>query len=185
MKLNLGCGSKLLTGYTNIDKFDFYKPDLLHDLEKFPYPFQDNSVDEIILSHVLEHLGQAPETFNNIIKELYRVCKNETIINISVPHPRHDEFISDPTHVRPITVLGLSLYNKKLNKKWEEQKASNTPLGFILDVNFEIISLQYVVDQKYQNLLKEKKISEKEIEDHAQKFNNVIKEINIKWKVIK
>lgn len=185
MKLNLGCGSKLLTGYTNVDKFDFYKPDLLHDLEKFPYPFQDNSVDEIILSHVLEHLGQAPETFNNIIKELYRVCKNETIINISVPHPRHDEFISDPTHVRPITVLGLSLYNKKLNKKWEEQKASNTPLGYILDVNFEIISLQYVVDQKYQNLLTEKKISEKEIEDYAHKFNNVIKEINIKWKVIK
>ena len=185
MKLNLGCGSKLLTGYTNVDKFDFYKPDLLHDLEKFPYPFQDNSVDEIILSHVLEHLGQAPETFNNIIKELYRVCKNETIINISVPHPRHDEFISDPTHVRPITILGLSLYNKKLNKKWEEQKASNTPLGYILDVNFEIISLQYVVDQKYQNLLKEKKISEKEIEDYAHRFNNVIKEINIKWKVIK
>tara|TARA_B100001057_G_scaffold398489_1_gene409057 strand:+ start:82 stop:639 length:558 start_codon:yes stop_codon:yes gene_type:complete len=185
MKLNLGCGSKLLTDYTNFDKFNFYKPDLLHDLEKFPYPFQDNSVDEIILSHVLEHLGQAPETFNNIIKELYRICKNEKIINISVPHPRHDEFISDPTHVRPITILGLSLYNKKLNKKWEEQKASNTPLGFILDVNFEIISLQYVVDQKYQNLLKEKKISEKEIEDHAHKFNNVIKEINIKWKVIK
>ena len=185
MKLNLGCGSKLLIGYTNVDKFDFYKPDLLHDLEKFPYPFQDNSVDEIILSHVLEHLGQAPETFNNIIKELYRICKNETIINISVPHPRHDEFISDPTHVRPITILGLSLYNKKLNKKWEEQKASNTPLGYILDVNFEIISLQYVVDQKYQNLLKEKKISEKEIDEHANKFNNVIKEINIKWKVIK
>ena len=157
MKLNLGCGSKLLTGYTNVDKFNLYKPDLLHDLEKFPYPFKDNSVDEIILSHVLEHLGQAPETFNNIIKELYRICKNETIINISVPHPRHDEFISDPTHVRPITILGLSLYNKKLNKKWEEQKASNTPLGYILDVNFEIISLQYVVDQKYQNLLKEKK----------------------------
>ena len=45
--------------------------------------------------------------------------------------------------------------------------------------------MQYVVDQKYQNLLKEKKISEKEIDEHANKFNNVIKEINIKWKVIK
>ena len=29
----------------------------------------------------------------------------------------HDDFISDPTHVRPITVLGLQLYDKELNKK--------------------------------------------------------------------
>ena len=184
-KLNLGCGSKLLTGYTNVDKFNLYKPDLVHDLEIFPYPFKDNSIDEIILSHVLEHIGQVPDVFNSIIKELYRICKNDSIINISVPHPRHDEFISDPTHVRPITILGLSLYNKKLNKKWEEQKASNTPLALIHNVDFEIISVQYVVDQKYQNLLREKKISEKEIEEYAKKFNNVLKEINIKWKVIK
>ena len=106
IKLNLGCGSKILLGYTNIDKFDTYKPDIVHDLEKFPYPFEDNSVNEILLSHVLEHVGQNPDVFNNIIKEFYRICVHGAIINIIVPHPRHDDFISDPTHVRPITVLG-------------------------------------------------------------------------------
>ena len=58
-------------------------------------------------------------------------------------------------------------------------------MAFIHNVDFEIISVQYVIDQKYQSLLKENKISEKEIDEHARKFNNVIKEINIKWKVIK
>ena len=185
MKLNLGCGSKLLKGYTNVDKFDFYNPDIVHDLEIFPYPFKENSVDEIILSHVLEHIGQIPETFNKIIKELYRVCKNDSVIDIYVPHPRHDDFISDPTHVRPFTPFGLNLYNKRLNKIWEKNNSSDTPLGLIHDVNFEIISVQHVLDQKYLNLLKSKKISESELDEYANKFNNVIKESKIKWKAIK
>ena len=69
MKLNLGCGSKILDGYTNVDKFDYYKPDVVHDLETFPYPFENNSVDEILISHVLEHIGQSPQIFLQIIKE--------------------------------------------------------------------------------------------------------------------
>ena len=45
------------------------------------------------------------------------------MIKIIVPHPRHDDFISDPTHVRPITILGLQLFDKDLNIKWEKNKA--------------------------------------------------------------
>ena len=85
MKLNLGCGSKILEGYTNVDKFDYYKPDTVHDLEVTPYPFKENSVDEILMSHVLEHIGQDPNIFNNIIKELYRIyqyVKNRFMDNL-------------------------------------------------------------------------------------------------------
>ena len=185
MKLNLGCGSKILDGYKNVDKFDYYKPEIIHDLEITPYPFKESSVDEILLSHVLEHIGQDPNVFNNIIKEIYRICKNQAVIDIRVPHPRHDDFISDPTHVRPITILGLQLYDKELNKKWEEGKFSNTPLAFIHNVNFKIINVLYIVDEKYKNLLSEKKISENEVKEHAAKYNNVIKEMKIKWSVIK
>jgi ubiquinone/menaquinone biosynthesis C-methylase UbiE len=185
MKLNLGCGSVILKDFVNVDKFDFYKPNIVHDLEVFPYPFQDNSVDEIILSHVLEHIGQIPDVFNEIIKELYRICRNGSLINITVPHPRHDDFISDPTHVRPITLRSLSMYDQKLNKIWEEKNASNTPLGLIHNVNFQILSVNYVLDQRYQKLLNEKKIKENDLKEYSEKYNNVIKEINLKWKVIK
>ena len=185
IKLNLGCGSKILPGYTNIDKFATYNPDIVHDLEKFPYPFKDNSVNEILLSHVLEHVGQNPDVFNDIIKEFYRICSNGAIINIIVPHPRHDDYISDPTHVRPITVLGLSLYDQDLNKKWEKDGNSNTPLGIIHDVNFKIKDVNITLDIKYENLYKEGKIKKEELNDIANKYNNVIKALKIIWEVKK
>ena len=185
MKLNLGSGSKILKGYVNVDKFQYYNPDVVHDLEKFRYPFKDNSVDEILLSHVLEHIGQNPDVFNNIIKELYRICKNNSIIDIRVPHPRHDDFISDPTHVRPVTILGLQLYDKELNEKWEKGGFANSPLALIHNVNFKVLNVVYVVDDKYKKLLNEKKITEAEVNEFMHKYNNVIKEIQIEWSVIK
>ena len=72
IKLNLGSGSKILPGYTNVDKFDTYNPDIVHDLEKFPYPFKDSSFNVIYANQVLEHL-EAP--LDRILSELCRICK--------------------------------------------------------------------------------------------------------------
>ena len=185
MKLNLGSGSKILKGYVNVDKFQYYNPDVVHDLEKFPYPFEDNSVDEILLSHVLEHIGQNPDVFNNIIKELYRICKNNSIVDIRVPHPRHDDFISDPTHVRPITILGLQLYDKNLNEKWENMNAANTPLALIHGVNFIIKDVNFVLENNYIKLLESKEIDQNELQECIKKYNNVVKEMKIKWVALK
>ena len=85
MNLNLGCGSKIYDDYVNVDKFDLYDIDIQHDLEKFPYPFDDNSVEEIILSHVLEHVGQDPNVFITILKEIYRICKNQAFLYCFYP----------------------------------------------------------------------------------------------------
>ena len=84
LKLNLGCGNKIKKNFVNLDKFETFKPDIVHDLEKFPYPFKDNSADYILLSHILEHIGNTFEIFNNIIKELYRISVNNCIIEIRV-----------------------------------------------------------------------------------------------------
>lgn len=185
IKLNLGCGTNKLDGFINVDKTNICDPDIIHDLEKFPYPFKDNSVKEIILSHVLEHLGQNPEVFNLIIKEFYRICENGAIIDIRVPHPRHDNFLSDPTHVRPITIMTLSMYDKELNKVWEKEGSSNTPLGIINNVNFKIKKAQFFLDENYEKLIKENKIKKENLDELAHKYNNVIKELKIIWSVVK
>jgi len=185
MKLNLGCGNKLLKGYINLDKFNYYKCDIIHDLEKFPYPFKNDSVNEILLSHVLEHIGQQPDTFINIIKELYRICSNNALIIISVPHPRHENFLSDPTHVRPITVLGLSLFDQKLNRDWQKIGAANSPLGLIHDVNFNIEKYEYLLDENIVSKRNIGELNDQELEKMMLHNNNVIKQININLRAIK
>ena len=185
MKLNLGCGNKIYDGYVNVDKFDLYNVDIKHDLEQFPYPFDDNSVEEIILSHVLEHIGKDPEIFIKILKEFYRICKNQALIKILVPHPRHDDFVSDPTHVRPITVLGLSLFDKALNEKWENSGAANTPLALIHQVNFQIESVNFAIESDIMKKHHLGEIDKAKLDYMIKYYNNVVKEIDIKWRVIK
>ena len=90
--------------------------------------------------HILEHIGQVPETFNKIIREIYRICCNEALIDIRVPHPRHDHFLADPSHIRPITTLCLQLYDKDLNNHWQKIGAANSQLALIHNVNFKIIN---------------------------------------------
>lgn len=185
MKLNLGCGNKIYDGYVNVDKFDIYNVDIKHDLEKFPYPFEDNSVEEIILSHVLEHIGQDPDIFIKILKEFYRICKNEALIKIAVPHPRHDDFLSDPTHVRPVTVLGLSLFDKSLNEKWEKSGAANTPLALIHHVNFKVENVNYQIEADIMKQYESGEIGKSKLDEMIKRNNNVVKQIDIEWRVIK
>ena len=185
MKLNLGCGNKIIDGYVNVDKYDTYNIDIKHDLEKFPYPFEDDTVEEIILSHVLEHIGQSPDIFIKILKELYRICKNRALIEISVPHPRHDNFISDPTHVRPITIFGLSLFDKALNKKWEKKGVANTPLALIHDVNFCIEDSSYDLEDVILKKFNNGEIDKPKLDYMIKHYNNIVTQINIKWRVIK
>ena len=73
-------------------------------------------------------------------KELYRICKDGTLITIFVPHFRHDFFFNDPTHVRVITPDSLLLFSKSFNKYCAKNKLSNSPLGLYLDIDFEIVS---------------------------------------------
>jgi len=119
LKLNLGSGKNPIPGYINVDKFGV--PDVLHDLEKFPWPWETSSVGEVVLRHVLEHLGETTAIYFGIIKELYRVCAPGARISIAVPHPRHNYFLNDPTHVRIVTPEGMQLFSKAMNAAWAKR----------------------------------------------------------------
>ena len=104
---------------------------------------------------------------------------------INVPHPRHDTFPSDPTHVRPISADVLRLHDQTLNKEWEKSNVANTPLGILCDVNFLVESTHYVLEEKYQEQVAQRKISEDEVWAMISGRNNIAREIQIIWKAVK
>lgn len=185
MKYNMGCGFNKLDGYVNVDKYNRCAPDLQIDLEVFPWPIQSNSVSEILFNHSLEHLGHAPETFLEIIKEIYRICQPNAKILINVPHPRHDYFLGDPTHVRPITPLVLSLFSKANNKQWIDAGMPNTPLAMYLDVDFEILKTEEVLDARYSVAFNARQLSASDIQSLAAERNNVIQDYRFTLRALK
>lgn len=183
VKLHLGCGAKMLLGFINVDKFG--TPDQRVDLEQFPWPWRDSIVDEVVLIHTLEHLGGDPETFKGIMQQLYRVCAPGAKVTIVVPHPRHDNYLGDPTHVRPITAQLMALFDRAQCEAWQVAGYSNTPLALYWGVDFKIVAHQEIPDEPYATLLAEKSISVEELNAFVRQRNNVIVETHLQLEVRK
>ena len=183
IKLNLGCGEKKKEGYINVDKFG--NPDVEQDLDVFPWPWETNSIREIQLIHVLEHLGQQTKTYFKIFQEMYRICHHGSLIYITVPDFRHDHFHSDPSHVRVVTPLGLQLFSKKLNKSWIEQGASNSPLGIHLNVDFELRETVIKPSTHWFRLYPDENVDINLLQRESALYNNLIEEYHMILEVIK
>lgn len=82
LKINLGCGNDIKKGYINIDLFK-RKGVTTHDLNKTPYPFKKNSVDEVLCLQTLEHLNISVPKF---MEQIWRILKPNGTIVIEVPH---------------------------------------------------------------------------------------------------
>lgn len=179
MKLNMGCGYNKHEGFVNVDASPECAPDLVCDLESLPWPWPDDSVDEVLFNHSLEHLGQDTRVFLGMIKELYRVCKDQATITINAPHPRHNNFINDPTHVRVITTEMWGLFDRRVNDELRAAGRSNTPLAHYLGVDFVVKNTLSVLDEPYATQFEKKLLTAADLDVMCREWNNVVLEIQV------
>ncbi len=92
--LDVGCGSAKYPGAVGLDISSGAQADVVHDLDVFPYPFEDDTFDQVLMQDVLEHLAEPIK----VIEELHRICRPGGRIHLRTPHFSSVLAYSDPTH---------------------------------------------------------------------------------------
>lgn len=184
-RLNLGCGFDKRDGWVNADSFDDCRPDVLMDLETFPWPFDDGHFDVILMKHVLEHVGASYEMFKRVMQELYRISAPSAVIEIQVPHFRHDTYWSDPSHVRAFTPLTFKMMSRRQNDQWIAQKANYSMIAYDMGIDFEIVEAVQVYDQLWLERERMGAVSRETLRRLADEQWNVVKELHVKLRAVK
>jgi hypothetical protein len=177
MQLNLGCGFDRREGYLNVDAWPDCQPDLLVDLECFPWPFESSSITRILARHVLEHLGADTARFSGLWQELYRIAAPGCVLEVHVPYYKSADFWSDPTHVRVYTPLTFCMLSRAENQRWIEEGSGNTKLAMMLNVNFEIRRSGVIWESPWQERLDQGQIKADQLVEIERNSWNVVKEL--------
>jgi predicted SAM-dependent methyltransferase len=178
-KLNMGCGYKKLDDHWNVDVDPKCNPDDVVDFEKTPWPWETNFFDKIHADNILEHLGQDPKVFTNIIKEMYRVSKHDAEWYINVPHHRCDLFFDDYTHVRFLTEKTFRMFDQTVNMKSIKNKLSDSTFGIQHDVDLEVYDVTYNIVNYWRMQQEQGMLGGKQLDINLNTMNNVAESVNI------
>ena len=132
--IELGCGPKRKEGRIGIDKVNLPNVDIVADIEDGLAFLPDNSVDQIHSRSVFSHI----EKFEDLMREITRVLKNDGTAHIFVPHFSNPYYYSDYTHKR-----FFGLYTFYYFVDTAHQLRRKVP-NFYTDIRINIVSQRLV-----------------------------------------
>ena len=178
-KLNMGCGFNKMDGYWNVDVERKCNPDEVVDLEVTPWPYEDNFFEQINANNILEHLGQTPRQFTNIMKEMYRVSMNGATWTIQVPHHRCDLYWDDYTHVRVLTPKTFKMFDQQVNFESIRKKLSDSTFGIYHNMDLEITDVQYNMVEYWRQQVQNGMLGSTQLDINLNTMANVAESVNI------
>ncbi len=130
MILDVGCGNKKRPGAIGIDSNRNTQADVIHDLNVFPYPFEDNTFDEIYVTHCIEHLDDVLR----VMEELHRIGKPGARVTVDAPYFSGQDAFSDPTHKHFFTSRSFDYFTGDFPEfSFYSSKARFKKLGYHID----------------------------------------------------
>ena len=111
IRLDIGCGGNKNEGFVGMDKRPLKGVDIVHDLEQFPYPIEDNSCLMITGSHIVEHIK--PWLMIDFMNELWRIMKPGGQLAFAHPYGWSFGYIQDPTHCNPCNEATWQYFDPK------------------------------------------------------------------------
>jgi len=128
IKLNIGSGPTKIEGFLSCDTIKFDTVDHVFNAGSDVWPFENDSVDEIMASHFLEHLtnfeGKWERT--HFFNEACRVMKKDAKMTLIFPHWASNRYYGDPTHKEPFSEMGFYY----LSKEWRKTQAPHSDSEF-------------------------------------------------------
>lgn len=94
--MDIGCGRRKFPGSIGVDLHNDKSVDIVHNLDEFPWPVEDESFDLLIASHIMEHVRD----FGGVLLECYRILRTEGTLIVRCPHFSCRDSYINPTHVR-------------------------------------------------------------------------------------
>jgi len=179
-KINLGAGADIKKDFINHDIVALKNIDSVHDLNKYPWPWADNSIDEVLASDVLEHLND----FITPMEEIYRILKPGGKTIIKVPYWNSSSASIDPTHKRGFHELTFSFFDPskpycKLRPYYTSARFTIISETFVLNPFQPYFKIPFISNLKIKN-----KISKKIIGFIGNTLNNIILDLEIELKKI-
>lgn len=99
IRLDVGCGDQKQRGFVGLDKRRLRGVDIVHDLERTPWPLPATCCAVVILSHVWEHV--TPARTLAVMAEIHRICRHDAVVMIAGPYGLGFRYQQDPTHCNP------------------------------------------------------------------------------------
>lgn len=141
LALDIGCGRNKHKNYIGIDIALESDADAICDLNHMPLPFKDCIFDSIILQDVIEHL----DDIDKLLKEIYRIAKQESIIKIRTPHYSSYYAYNDLQHKHYFGCFIFNNHNMFLKGKLKLIKRK-----IIFPKIWKLLGLSYIFN-KYTN----------------------------------
>jgi SAM-dependent methyltransferase len=108
MKINIGCGHRVLPGYINVDKYPANQSVMFGDVER-GLSFDDGAASHILLDNVIEHIADIPTA----LAECARILSPGGTLRIITPHFSSASSWRDPTHVHHLSFFSLDYLNSE------------------------------------------------------------------------
>jgi SAM-dependent methyltransferase len=105
LALDLACGQNPQPGFTGVDFWP--GAEIVCDLTRFPWPWDDDTVGRVVCSHYVEHVVDLIGFMN----ELHRVMAPDARALIVHPYAHSNRAWQDPTHVRALNEDSWRYYN--------------------------------------------------------------------------
>ena len=126
--LHLGAGEKYDANCVNVDLVASTKPDIVHNLDVFPWPLPDNHFEAVWAYDVLEHL----DNLILVMEEIHRVCRPDAKITITLPHFSSANAYTDITHRHYFSVNSFNYFT------------GDNEFGFYTDKRFRKLSAEII-----------------------------------------